>query len=266
MTIVTAYINPNTPEQLESVGCYKKSDGSSAIDIVCIFAANINYSTNPYIHYCDNILNALTSNAIKKLQDQGIKVLLTILGNHLDAGWSCFNTESTANDYAKYLISDVVNKYGLDGIDIDDEYSNCSQTYQNSLVMITYFMKQIHPNIIISKALGNDLKYFTPSFMGKILADTLTYGWEMSYGGSPEYRLPPYVNQAKMAKKNLALGFWSGHSSSEPTNDVEWLKENGYGGVMVYGFESQSNVDLIGTLVNDLYGSGNWNKDPNCPN
>lgn len=263
MTIV--YINPATPEQLESVGCYKMADGTPAIDVACIFAANINYSASPYVAYNENILNALTSGAVKKLQDQGITVLLTILGNHLDAGWSCFGTESAAKSYGDYLISDVVNKYGLDGIDIDDEYSKCNATYPNSLVMVTYYMKQASPDSIVSKALFSDLEYFTPPFNGQTLADTLTYGWEMSYGGSPEYRLPPYVN-AGMAKNKLSLGFWSNSPPANPAKDVEWLKQNGYEGVMMYAFESLPNVDLMRTLVNYLYGDGNWNKDPNCPN
>jgi len=40
---------------------------------------------------------------------------------------------------------------------------------------------------------------------------------------------------------------------------VQWLLDNGYAGIMVYAFESQANVDLMGQLVNDWYGPGNWN-------
>jgi hypothetical protein len=28
---------------------------------------------------------------------------------------------------------------------------------------------------------------------------------------------------------------------------------------MIFGFEAQDNVDLMGQLVDDWYGSGNWN-------
>jgi hypothetical protein len=28
---------------------------------------------------------------------------------------------------------------------------------------------------------------------------------------------------------------------------------------MIFGFEEQANVDLMGELVNDWYASGNWN-------
>ena len=33
---------------------------------------------------------------------------------------------------------------------------------------------------------------------------------------------------------------------------------------MIFAFESQSNIDLMGTLVNYWFGPGNWNIDPNC--
>jgi hypothetical protein len=67
-----------------------------------------------------------------------------------------------------------------------------------------------------------------------------------------------------MGKNQLSLGFWTGQPSGDPAGDVRWLKDNGYAGIMIFGFENQANVDLMGTLVNDWYGEGNWNIDPNC--
>src|SRR6185436_6420652 len=104
---------------------------------------------------------------------------------------------------------------------------------------------------------------FGPTYNGKTLADTLSYGWEMSYGAEPQDVLPPYVDKG-MAKSTVSKGFWSGSPSSDPGADVEWIKSNGYGGVMIFSFETQAYVDLMGELVNDLYGPGNWNLDPNC--
>ena len=79
----------------------------------------------------------------------------------------------------------------------------------------------------------------------------------MTYGGNPEYRLPKYIDLG-MSKDTLSLGFWSGQPSSDPVNYVQWIKDNGYEGVMVFAFQDPSNVDLMGKLVNALYGPGNW--------
>ncbi|WP_322665844.1 hypothetical protein [Dendronalium sp. ChiSLP03b] len=80
----------------------------------------------------------------------------------------------------------------------------------------------------------------------------------MAYGSSPESRLKPYP-KLNLNKNQLSLGFWSGQRSPSPHGDVQWLKENGYAGIMIFGFEEQLNVDLMGELVNVWYGSGNWN-------
>jgi len=271
MTI--AYLNVKTPEQFRETACYVLADGSPAIDVVCIFAGNYASDELPYLRANNNdppttkpfnpdIQAVLDSGAVKDLQDKGLIVLLTVLNGHAPVGWSEFTSETDATDFANYLKS-IVDEYGLDGIDIDDEYSSGTPN-DTSLIMVTSIMQQLMPDKIISKALWSDLEYFQSSYQGKTLAETLTYGWEMSYGAPPEDVLPPYVS-AGMAKNTVSKGFWSGSPSPTPDADVKWIKDNGYGGIMIYAFEEQSNIDLMGTLVNDLYGQGNWNKAPNCP-
>ena len=266
MTI--AYISPSDSQQFQNIASYTSADGSPAIDVVCIFAAN----------YCTNILPCLRANnndppttdefngniqkifddgSVKFLQDKGITVLLTILNGHSSVGWSQFTSEKEAGDFANYLKTNIVDKYELDGIDIDDEYSK-GEPNVHSLVMVTSIMQQIMPDKIISKALWQDIYYFSPVYNGKRLSDTLDYGWEMTYGGNPEYRLPKYV-QAGMSKDTLSLGFWSGQPSPSPQIAVQWLKAKGYGGVMVFNFENPANIQLMGILVSALYGPENWN-------
>ena len=96
---------------------------------------------------------------------------------------------------------------------------------------------------------------------GRSLAENLAYGWEMTYGAPPQERLEPYT-QWGMNKNQLCLGFWFHQPSPTPSQDVAWVKQNGYGGIMILGFENPSNVELMGELVNDWYGSGNWNHSP----
>ncbi len=270
MTI--AYINNCIPENFLTTGSYLMADGSPAIDVVCIFAANLNINLpngvvglahkmiipQGYPILCANKTTVLqTLPVIKQLQDKGITVLLSVLGNHDAAGWSNFSDESTARNFAQQL-QEVVDEYGLDGVDINDEYSSPDKRILESLVMLTSIMQELMPGKIISKALWRDLQYFASNWHGKTLSNTLTYGWEMSYGVAPEYRLPSYVNKG-MVRNSLTLGFWSGQPSAAPKQDIQWLKNNGYGGIMVYAFETQANAQLIGELVNIWYGPGNWN-------
>lgn len=271
-----AYINV---ENIQTPGCYTMADGSAAVDVVCVFAANINnlpfpkgsYQLAPNTKVPVGYPYAVGSKAyvelvasdIQKLQDKGITVLLTFLNNWDESGWSEFPDAPTATNFAQQL-KEIVDRLGLDGIDIDDEYSRSTNPNPSSLVMVTTIMKQLMPDIIISKALFDDTEYFTPAYESRTLADNLTYGWEMSYGSPAKFRLPTYYNLG-MAKDALVCGFTSNHPSSSPSGDVSWLKESGYEGVMVYGFQDQSNVTLLGSLVNDWYGDGNWNQTPNCP-
>lgn len=80
----------------------------------------------------------------------------------------------------------------------------------------------------------------------------------MSYGGDPQGRLEPYT-ELGMNRNQLSLGFWSGQQSANPNQNVQWLKDNGYAGAMIFAFEEQENVDLMGIVVDAWYGSGNWN-------
>jgi hypothetical protein len=269
---MTAYINPHSSQQFKNTANYTLADGNPAINVVCIFDANYAAAEKPYLRannnaspttkpFNENIQQILDDGSVKYLQDKGLTVLLTITNGHHPVGWSQFTSESDAMDFVHYLKTDVVEKYGLDGIDIDDEYSSGTPN-DTSLVMVTTLMRQIMPDKIISKALFQDSQYFQTTWKGHTLADNLSYGAEMAYGGSPQSRLEPYPNLG-LSKNRLSLGFWSEQRSPNPHGDAQWLKDNGYAGIMIYGFEEQLNVELMGELVNAWYGSGNWNP-PQC--
>lgn len=268
-----AYVGDASQSNLADTGRYVTADGNPAIDVVCIFAANLNAtvptgavrlapgvsvpSGGTYAVSSQGLLTALQSGVIQQLQDKGISVLLTFLNNHDAAGWSEFSSEPLAQNFVEQL-QVIVTQFGLDGIDIDDEYS-AGTPISNSLAMVTSLMQKSMPDKLISKALFDDIQYFSVPYKGVTLQQTLTYGWEMSYGGAPQYRLPPYA-ELGMNTQALVLGFWSGSPSPNPATDVQWLKQNGYEGVMVYAFQEAPNCTLLGQLVCDWCGPGNWKR------
>ncbi|MDM5181067.1 glycosyl hydrolase family 18 protein [Massilia sp. DJPM01] len=266
-----AYVNNISAENLLKVLCYVDTDGNAAVDIACIFAANLNAALEVGYkalapdfappaggaYACANArtFETLNSGAIASLQARGITVLLTFLGNHDAAGWSNFPTSELADNFVDQLVC-VVGTYGLDGIDIDDEYSDPPSKPVVPLVTVTSKIKERMPNKILSKALYADHGAFAPVYNKMTLGETLTYGWEMSYFDcDPDSRLRPYTKFMKSTR--LALGF-EAPSALPVTATVALLKEQQYAGMMVYAFETDANATLLGELVRAWCGHGAW--------
>jgi len=265
---MTVYIDPQSPQQFKNLAGYTLADGSPALDVVCLFAGNYVTNEKPCLRannnplttkpFDDNIQQVLDDGSVEYLQSKGLTVLLSIRNGHQPVGWSEFTSEKVATDFAHYFKSDLIEKNGFDGIAVKDDYSEGDEAKDISLIMVTTVMRDIMPDKIITKALWEDSEYFKSEWEGNTLARNLAYGAEMSYGGSPEDRLESYPHWG-LNKSQLSLGFWTEQPSSNPEQDVQWLKDNGYAGIMIYAFETQDNVDLMGQLVNYWYGPGNWN-------
>jgi hypothetical protein len=254
--------------QFATVGSYTTSWGTPAIDVVCLFAGNYAADTVPYLRannnnpptqapFNQNIQDALSSDVISRLQSLGITVMLSITNGWSAVGWSEFTSQVDAQRFVDYLKSEVVDRYKLDGIDIDDEYST-GTPQADSLAMVTTLMRKAMPNLLLSEAL-TDQGYLASSWNGTTLASNLAYAWNMNYGALARNALPELMG-AGLNANQVSMGFWSAQMSRDPAGDVRWLKDNGYAGVMVFAFEDSSNVTLMGQLVNWLLGPGNWNQ------
>lgn len=277
--ISTIYINPKDNQQFQDIGCYLLPDGTPAVDVVCIFAGNYATNTPPMLRannndpptqqpFNPNIQSVLSAGLVQTLQGKGITVLLTIMNAHTPVGWSQFTDQSTAQDFVDYLNGEVVKPYGLDGIDIDDEYSSGTPN-NTSLPMVTTLMKQAMPTKLITKALWSDYDVFEANWNGNTLGANLNYGWQMSYyGGDANSRLSFYTNHG-MQKNQLCLGF-----SAESRFSGEWGEvgpqasntvSEGYAGGMMFAYENQpESITLMQAMVDGMDGSGSWNKDPSC--
>jgi len=260
-----AYVEVND-NALSNAGCYKLSKANKPFfDIAAIFAANINGDdpNNPQIFFNRQVTQLLNeTQQVKELQSKGIKVLLTLLGNHQNAGWSCIKQDqpNAAKVFAD-KIADVAQKYGLDGIDIDDEYSKCTPN-PTSMIMIAEALAN-NPKFkgkILSKALFSDRDVFQGSYKNHKLADFLNYGWEMTYGNdNAAARLNPYLSYG-MPKERLAIGVNASQGPAEKL--AAYAKQNGLGGVMVFNVTRNSGTYL--STIASIESNQSVNVDSAC--
>jgi hypothetical protein len=250
-------------------------DHRSFFDIVCLLAVGMHGSAvDVRLAFSEGLDHALNhTDDVAVLQSLGISVLLSVIGDWGDAGWSKFpNTEEGAAAAAKFakLLVDTVNKYGLDGIEIDDEYST-DYSNDTSLIMVTSKLRELAPGIVVSKALWSDQSYFAQVWKGKTLAQQLTYGWEMTYSDTTgisrlnQYTDDPPQPEMRLQKHQLALGvrnYPDDPGNSTPpeavTTQAKQVKDNAYGGMMIFGVDDILRAVSFATLVSkELYDGQN---------
>ena len=105
----------------------KFTDGSLFFDGVVLFSSNIQYNAvdnSVELYHNPNVQTLLQQRDtyIKPLQDAGIEVYLSILGNHTPARVSNL-LPATAEDFAAQVAA-AINTYHLDGVFLDDEYGS----------------------------------------------------------------------------------------------------------------------------------------------
>lgn len=242
-----AYVEVNS-NHFANAGCYIDSESKKPFfTMASIFAANINGDNpnHPEIYLNPQVKSTLHSQQIEELHKKGIKVLVTLLGNHQGAGWACMTDPVAAKHFANE-IANFVEQYHLDGIDIDDEYSNCT-TNDTSLIMMAQAIKA-QPKFkgkILTKALFADSEYFNARYQGHKLSEYLDYGWEMTYSYSDfSARLKSYV-KAGMSISHLMIGGWANQTYPDPYAIGQFTKNNHTAGIMVYDVTKYSQDYLI---------------------
>ncbi len=128
---VMVYIETNDVNPL-NVLHYVKPDGKPFVDILNIFAANINKdsSGNPCIHFNQELAPIMNncSTDIQPIRNAGIEVLLTLLPNHQQVGmanltgnWN--DPNSQVRKFAR-LVAYVICTKCFDGVALDDEWAD----------------------------------------------------------------------------------------------------------------------------------------------
>jgi len=256
-TKTVCYVEVNN-YNFSNVGKYSLSSGEPLFDIGIIFAANINYNTSTQkatLFFNTQVTNVLSNKAtyIQPVQARGIKVLLSVLGNHQGAGISNFPTQAAARDFAQLLVN-AVNTYGLDGIDFDDEYADygtngTGQPNSSSFVYLVSALRELMPNKIIS------FYYYGPaasrlSYNGVTVGSKVNYSWNAVYG---TYSAP---NVPGLAKTNLgpAAVQITATSASTAASFATRTKTDGYGIYMTYDLPNTNSSSYLSGISNALYG------------
>ncbi|MEV1049453.1 endo-beta-N-acetylglucosaminidase H [Streptomyces sp. NPDC049916] len=251
-----AYVEVNN-HSMTNVGKYTLSNGDNVFDVAVIFAANINYDTGAKkatLHFNENVQRVLDNAAteIRPLQNKGIKVVLSVLGNHQGAGFANFPSQQAAADYAE-LLSDAVNRYGLDGIDFDDEYAEygkngTGQPNDSSFVHLVTALRANLPDKIIS------LYNIGPaaarlSYGGVDLSTKFTYAWNPYYGSWQVPRIGLPKSQLSPAAVHIGAT-----SPSTVAGLARRTVTEGYGVFLTYNLDGSDRSADVSAFTRELYG------------
>lgn len=250
-----AYVEVNN-DQLANVGRYQLANGANAFDVAIIFAANINWNGSKAVLYDNDKVQATLDAAatqIKPLQAKGIKVSLSILGNHQGAGIANFPTQAAAADFASQVTA-TVTKYGLDGVDLDDEYSDYGtngtpQPNQQSIGwLITALRAQMPGKLISFYDIGPASSSLSSS--SSTIGSKLDYAWNPYYG---TYSAPsiPGLGKAKLSAAAVDI---QNTAQSTAVSLAQRTKADGYGVFMTYNLPDGDVSSYVSSMTQVLYG------------
>ncbi|MFI8792218.1 endo-beta-N-acetylglucosaminidase H [Streptomyces sp. NPDC055105] len=253
-----AYVEVNNNSML-NVGKYTLANGGGNVfDVAVIFAANINYDPGTKtgsLYFNENVQRVLDNAAteIRPLQQKGIKVVLSVLGNHQGAGFANFPSQQTASAFAAQL-SDTVAKYGLDGIDFDDEYAEygnngTGQPNDSSFVYLVTALRANMPDKIISLYnIGPSATRL--SYGGVDVSSKFDYAWNPYYGSwqVPGIALP----KSKLSPAAVEIGRTSQSTAADLARRTV---SEGYGVYLTYNLDGADRSADVSAFTRELYGS-----------
>ena len=250
-----AYVEVNN-NSINNTGRYTLVDGSNVFDIAIIFASNINFNGTEAVVYHNPNVQKLLDNAeteIKPLQAQGIKVVLSILGGHTGVGVSNFASQKAATRFAGLVRHEIL-KYGLDGVDLDDEYAEYGKngTARPNKQSIGWLISALRANmpekLITFYNWGPAATALSSS--NSTIGAKLDYSWNALYG---TYIPPRVPGLGKSALAPAAISF-SSTSSNDAASLAERTVSEGYGAYLTYNLGGGNRSTYVSAITEALYG------------
>lgn len=256
---LVVYVETNDTNPLNA-GDYTLPNGEPLVDIVEFFASNIHKRTvngvvEPTLYLNDKMTNLLENggylNYVKPLQDKGIKVLLTVLGDHQGIGVGSMNSTQTTQ-FAQ-ILAHAVAKYGLDGIGFDDEYAD---DYSSISTSYSEIITKLHALMPADKL----ITVFDWGYTGSINAAAracIDYGYH-GYFGATSYLSSPGIglDKARWSPISINLGNYNDGSISTIYSNAASAKNSGYGAIMNFNLRRSSNNNPINVFQAIAGGAG----------
>ena len=255
---LAVYVEVNSND-LANVADYTLAEsGEAAIDMAMIFAANINYDgEKAYLHFNERVTETLddAETQIRPVQENGTKVLLSVLGNHQGAGFANFTSYAQADAFAAQL-ADAVTTYGLDGIDFDDEWTEYGANGtpqpnpQSFGWLATALRDRLGPDKIISLyAIGPS--YTTTDFTLFDAAGVLDYAWNPYY---PTYDAPTVPGLEDRTRLGAAAIDLSNTSAATAEDFATRTVADGYGVYVAYNLTATDQSAYLSGITEALKG------------
>lgn len=247
------YVETNDTNPLNA-GDYYLPDGKPLMDMVEFFAANIHKRTvngliQPTLYFNPELtrllepdpadtLNTGYRKYVKGLQDKGIKVLITIIGDHQGIGLATMNSVQTTQ-FAN-ILAHAVEKYNLDGIGFSDHYADAD-----------YFVATSYSEIITKlHALMPSGKLITVNDWGHTasLSDDAKACIDYAYHGywGTSYYASGLLGKAHWSAMSLNLGSFYNSSWVLQINDNAYRTfEDGFAAICNFNLRRSSETDPI---------------------
>jgi hypothetical protein len=257
--LTVAYVEVNS-YSMTNVGKYVLvSNGANVFDIGIVFGANINYDTaskTAYLYFNQRTQYILDNAAteIAPLQAKGIRVLLSVLGNHQGAGFANFPDQQAAAAFARQLAS-AVTTYRLDGADFDDEYAEYGNNGTGppndwSFVYLVQALRNDLPDKIISMYfIGESSERL--SYGGIEVGSLLSYAWNPSYGS---WSVPAIPRMTKAQLGPAAIEILA-TSPATASGLAQRTMAEGYGVYLTYNLPGTDVSQYLSSFTRPLYGS-----------
>lgn len=243
---VAIYVEINDVNPLNA-GDYMLPNNKAFADIVEFFAGNIgirtvNGVTEPTLFLNDKLTNLLENDGYKTyvqpLQAKGIKVLLTILGDHKGIGVSSMDSLQTTK-FAK-ILAHAVEKYGLDGIGFDDEYADDESNYRAA--SYSEVITKLHA-LLPSDKLITVFEWGAINSLTSEAIACIDYGYHGHFG--PTYYYTPTFTIAKSHWSPIAINLSQGNNSyaQQMIVNAGKVKTDGYGAAMYFNLRRKAQND-----------------------
>jgi len=241
--IVSVYVETNDVNPLNAMDYYM-ADGSQFVDIVELFASNIHVdsSGDPCLYFNDKLTPVMqnASTYITPLQNAGIKVVLSVLGDWAHMGVASM-TDDQAQQFAE-ILAYVVNTYNLDGIGFDDEYADYASTVSGS-----------YGNLIekVRDAIGDDklitvFQYGNYSQISSSQGALIDYAYTDFTYWNGSSSISGVTNDRWMpCAYNLGSTYSSSYCNYVIKPYAAKAKNNGYAGIMFFNLRPTSDVDPL---------------------